>query len=184
MGLHTGTCKPTHRHVTPLCPRTREHSHSHRHTTRPHSPPSRASDPAGPPQVLRPALPKAFTNCFLEISRRLWCSFSLTQETAQQFCFSKSGTHKPGSFLRFFHQNFPWPGAFLRGLGLEVILRAPSAGHHLLNLVDNCREGKEGTCIRLNCFTDGETESGGGSGQRGAVGSCRACARFCDFFHC
>lgn len=184
-GLCVGTHQLPHRHVDLPCPRTPDDpSSSHRHPTHAHPHLPGHQTQLGPPQVPPPALPKAFTNCFLEISRRLWCSFSLAQETAQQFCFSKSGTHKPGSFVfstRIFLGLVPFP----RGLGLEVVLRAPSAGHHLLDLVDRCRGwGKEdGTCLRLNSFRDGEIESDGGHGQRlGRRSSCQVYARFCGFF--
>ena len=132
----------------------------------PHLPPPTASQ-ARPPQLPLPALPKAFTNCFLEILRRLWCSFSLTQETTQQFCFSKSGTHKPGILSSFFSLEFSlagclslgrWPGGHTQ----SALCWAPSSRPS-----GQLQRGKG-----HNCFTDGETESGGGTGEIGRA-SCR-----------
>lgn len=119
-----------------------------------------------------PALPKAFAYCFLEILRRLWCSFPLTQETTQQFCFSKSGTHKPGILSSIFPLEFSLagclsPGPRPGGHTQSALCWAPSSqpsGHF-----------QSGYLSSYNCFPDGDTESGGSTAERcwggGAVDS-------------
>lgn len=170
---NTHTDVNPHSHVTPPQepPRnipTLKLPQAHAH---PHLPPPTASQ-ARPPQLPLPALPKAFTNCFLEILRRLWCSFSLTQETTQQFCFSKSGTHKPGILSSFFSLEFSLagclsPGRWPGGHTQSALCWAPSSRPS-----GQLQRGKG-----HNCFTDGETESGGGTGERlGGVGSFQVCA--------
>lgn len=85
-----------------------------RKTCRSGAPPEAHAHPRLPPPKpglpRSPASPKAFTSCFLEILRRLWCSFPLTQETTQQFCFSKSGTHEPGILSSIFPLEFSLAG--------------------------------------------------------------------------
>lgn len=72
-----------------------------RHMPTPRLPPSQTR----PPQS--PSFAQSLHNCFLDILRlNVVCSFPLTQETTQQFCFSKSGTHKPGILSSIFPLEF------------------------------------------------------------------------------
>lgn len=149
---------------------------SQRHMPTPRLPPPKPGLPSPP------ALPKAFTNCFLEILRRLWCSFPLTQETTQQFCFSKSGTHKPGILSSIFPLEFSLAGCLSPG---------PRPGGHTESALcwkpssQPSGQFQSGYLSSHNCCPDGDTESGGSLGERcwggGAVDSFQARARVCYY---
>lgn len=178
MHMDASACKPTQsRHPAPST--AQEDLTAHGALPEAHAHPQLPPPKPGLPSP--PALPKAFANCFLEILRRLWCSFPLTQETTQQFCFSKSGTHKPGILSSIFPLEFslagclspgPRPGGHTQSALCWALSSQPS-GHF-----------QRGYLSSYNCFPDGDTESGGSTGGGaggGAVDSLQARARLCYY---
>lgn len=141
-----------------LCPRMCAHPHL--------SLPTAVEPRLGYPKFFLPALCQPCQPS-PRVSWKSWwlrCSFSLTQETNQQFYFSKSGFHKPGIFLFLSTRNLLWPVAFLQDLGLEVTLGAPSAGHHPPLLVGSCRG--EGVHLFQNGVCNQTGDGGGGEPSR------------------
>lgn len=79
--------------------------------------------PRVPSASLLPAVPRAFTNSFLEISRQMWCTVPLTQRQLSSSVFQSLGFINLESFFTFSTRIFlgllPFPRAAARWLLLE-----------------------------------------------------------------